>query len=97
MGASIGTYRFFQILQNAMASLIKHDHAPTILLKSFLFSREEGLPVKNLVFSDYQGIQRKLRAVLGKPVKDSVELSEQVPPLLESLCKWLRTETELRC
>ena len=91
--------RFFQILQNAMASLIKHDHAPTILLKSlFLFSREEGLPVKESWFLGLSRDSAKIaRAVLGKPVKDSVELSEQVSPLLESLCKWLRTETELRC
>ena len=82
-----------------MASLIKHDHAPTILLKSlFLFSREEGLPVKESWFFGLSRDSAKIaRAVLGKPVKDSVELSEQVPPLLESLCKWLRTETELRC
>ena len=91
--------RFFQILQNAMASLIKHDHAPTILLKSlFLFSREEGLPVKESWFLGLSRDSAKIAsAVLGKPVKDSAELSEQVPPLLESLCKWLRTETELRC
>ena len=91
--------RFFEILQNALDSFTKHDHAPTILLKSlFLFSREEGLPVKESWFSGLSRDSAKIaRDVLGKPVKDSVALSEQVPPLLESLCKWLRTETELRC
>ena len=81
-----------------MASLIKHDHAPTILLKVFFFFPvKKGFQKRILVFRIIKGFSENCRAVLGQPVKDSVELSEQVPPLLESLCKWLRTETELRC
>ena len=66
--------RFFQILQNALGSLSAHGHAPTVLLKSlFLFSREEGLPVKESwllgLSKDYAKIAH---TVLSQPVKLSL-------------------------
>lgn len=91
--------RFFQILQNAFGSLIDHGHPSTVLLKTlFLFSREEGLPVKESWFAGLSAESASLaHSVLILPVKDSVMLQEQVPPLFDSLCQWLRSETELRC
>ena len=91
--------KFFQILHKAFHSFSEHHHPPTILLKSlFLVSQAEGLPVKeSWLFGLSKESANIAHSVLFKPLKDSVMLSEKVPPLLESLSKWLRAETELRC
>ena len=95
----LDSIQFFRILQDALTSLIDHGHPPTVLVKTlFLFAREEGLPVKESWFSGLSVEFAKVaQAILRLPVKESISLHDQAPLILESLCHWLRSETELRC
>ena len=95
----LDAHEFYRILQNALSSLEDHGHPPTVLLKTlFLFAREEGLPVKESWFSglsaEFAGVAQ---SILRLPVKESSNLNDQAPVLLDSLSHWLRSETELRC
>jgi hypothetical protein len=78
---------------------MNRGHPPTVLVKTlFLFAREEGLPVKESWFSGLTAEFAKVaHAILRLPVKETSSLNQQAPLLLESLCHWLRAETELRC
>ena len=91
--------QFYRILQNALGSLLEDGFPPTVLVKSlFLFAREEGLPVKESWLSDLPSkTLEQAVTLLKRPVKESGDLNDLVPSLLESLCQWLRTDTELRC
>ena len=95
----LDSIQFYRILQNALTSLINQGHPPTVLVKTlFLFAREEGLPVKESWFSGLTAEFTKVaHSLLRLPVKESISLNQQAHLLLESLCNWLRAETELRC
>lgn len=90
---------FYRILQNALDALVDEGFPPTVLVKFlFLFAREEGLPVKESWLSGLPvESARQAIYVLNQPVKESGNLNKYVPQLFESLCQWLRSDTELRC
>ena len=90
---------FFSILDNALTSLLDHGMPSTVLLKTlFLFAREEGLPVRESWLS---GLKKEdlnnAYFIISRPVSESIHLKIEIIRLLESLCNWLRSDTELYC
>lgn len=90
---------FFSILDNALSSLLNHGMPSTVLLKTlFLFAREEGLPVRESWLS---GLRKEdlnnAHFIISRPVSESLHLKMEIIRLLESLCNWLRSDTELYC
>ena len=90
---------FFSILNNALTSLLDRGMPSTVLLKTlFLFAREEGLPVRESWLSGLKKEDLKnAHFIISHPVRESLHLNMEITRLLESLCNWLRSDTELYC
>ena len=90
---------YLQILDNALRSFMENGSSSTTLLKAlYLFARSEGLPVKeSWLMSQKLRLREIAIFVLSQPVKSSPAFIQEVPELLDSLCKWFNSDTELRC
>ena len=90
---------YLQILENALRSFMENGSSSTTLLKAlYLFARSEGLPVKeSWLMSQKLRLREIAIFVLSQPVKSSPAFIQEVPELLDSLCKWFNSDTELRC
>lgn len=90
---------FFSILDNALTSLLDRGMPSTVLLKTlFLFAREEGLPVRESWLSGLENEDLKnAHFIISRPVSESLHLKMEITGLLDSLCSWLRSDTELYC
>jgi recombinational DNA repair protein (RecF pathway) len=90
---------FYRILHKALGSLVDDGFPPTVLIKTlFLFAREEGLPVKEAWLSGLPAeSSRQAIYLLKRPIKESCDFRKYAPQIFDSLCQWLRSDTELRC
>ena len=93
------TIPFGQLLLKSLDALDKGFDPPCILFKTiFQFARLEGLPVKQdwldcLDSTEKEIAISKLNAKLSDQEPDEVLIID----LVNSLCEWLRRETEIKC
>lgn len=89
----------FTLLENSLDALIAGGNSTIIRFKTlFVFARNEGHPVKQAWMTELDSSMRKSAGIiLGKTVAELGDGPEHSSQLLQSLSRWLNSETEFIC